>query len=561
MTDMVRVTLGGESREVERERWTEVADELVAKYGGGVPDVTPIGAPSDGVTSDEVAAAINAAPEGARAEVRGPGVVITAERPIGITSRKPGAGMRIGSPLEVAPGKLDLIGQARSTLDAEATAAAGFAVEPPIFDRGTRVDETGVRNARRARQEWEAMPTVLANCEAHAARIQAEEREDSVAMASGVAMQDDGTLLVRHVDDPPGAAPTRYSLTEPAFGALVTRLGLPAAGRYLRQCWPELRATNVNGWVERLTATEAKALAAAKAAARASDYTPVDLRLRHRLTSRAAGAGPEREIFGIVSPEYAAFDADMLDEAIALAIPKEARGRVTYDGRRTRWEILFHTTLQPEHFVAGEFFRAGVIVGTDDTGGGAIRGNAVVWQNLCLNLIVVQTTTTAEFSIRHQGDVDALARKFRAGFSKAMGAIDHFVRAWDKAVETDEASAVRRVSAAAGRALPADGRELMAGIFRDAIERELVPVRVRSAQREDAVRGLLHAWEQDSSAAAGPTRAAVVNAFTRWAHEGVELDPWREDEVQAGAGALLRRTKRGDGWAVPLGFQAPEDVR
>jgi hypothetical protein len=45
-------------------------------------------------------------------------------------------------------------------------------------------------------------------------------------------------------------------------------------------------------------------------------------------------------------------------------------------------------------------------------------------------------------------------------------------------------------------------------------------------------------WTKDDSAAAGPTRAAVANAFTRFAHE-VNTDPWAQDEIQRAAGRLI----------------------
>lgn len=547
-TNMVRVELGGESVEIEEANWQEAADKLHAKHGGGVPKVTRLAPPMAQIdtTAAEVVAAVNAPmnPPPPRLAL--------------VSPRKPSKGLTVGSPLDVAPGKIDLIGQARSTFDAEAAAAAGFAVAPPLFDRGTRVIDLGVENAAKARQEWEAMPLVRANCEAHAARIVAEDRQDDVALAGCTEMGPSGIFRASHVDQL--GVVSDYKLTEAAFASLVARLGIPAAGRYLRQCWPELRAQNINGWIERIRESEHKAAVAAKESGRANTYAPIDLRLRHRRLSRPE-AGAEREVYGIVSPSYADLDADKISEAIALAVHPEARGRVTYDGRRTRWEILFHSTVQPKHYVAGEFFRAGATVTTDDAGGGAINGNAIVWQNLCLNLIVVQTTTTAHFAIRHMGDVAMMAKRFREGFAKTMGAIDHFVRAWDYAVEDNVITSVRQIASAAGRALPASTDEVMAGIFRDAIDRELVPVPVGRARTEDVVTGLMSAWRSDKSGAAGTTRAAVANAFTRWAHTGANLDPWAEDEIQSGAGLLIQRTKKDNGWSKSLGFLAPEDLK
>ena len=547
-------------REVEASHWEKVADELHAKHGG-IPQVMFLSTePGNTDTTDTEPAP----PEDVPSFVIPPAPLTPPLGSLGVTftRRAPAKGLSFtgSGPLEVEAGTKDLLGEARSTIDKEAAEAVGFAVAPPLYDRGTRVIDLGVKNATKSRAEWEAMPTVHENCANLIAQIMREERDDSVALVRGVMMLDDGSLLVRHVDDAPGDRPAQYVITEQAFAALVTRMSIPAGGRYLRACWPELRAHNVNAWIDRLRATEAMSEAAAAVAQRTVEYVPLDVRLRHRLRQREViGGDPSiREAFAAVGPGYADLDADKIAEAIAMAVPPGARGRVTYDGRRTRFEILFQTTVQPRHFVAGEFFRAGVVVGTDDTGSGAIAGHAVMHMNMCLNMIYVDVSRTAEFSVRHVGEVSAIAKKFREGFDRAMGSIDHFVKAWDYAVEDNVTERVRAVAVADGRSLPAKEEEVMAGIFRDAIERELVPIR---AKTEDAVRSLMRAWGEDRSGAAGTTRAAVANAFTRYAHTSGASDPWDEDILQRAAGGLLRRTANGNGWARSLGFLAPEDVK
>lgn len=549
--NMVRVELGGESREVPREEWTKAADELVALFPTlGAPKVTTLGG------SDT----LPAPPEPEEVPAFAPALAASAaevEAQPTISRRAPVAGLRIAGvgALEVQGGRMDHVGAARSTVDKEAAEAVGFAVAPTLYDRGTRVIDTGVANAIASRQEWEAMPLARENCAALADRIRAEDREDSVSLLRQCGMGDDGQLFAAHVDAP--AHVMHYTISEPAFGSFVSRMNVPGGSRYLVACWPELRAHNVNAWIEKIGASEKRAEAAAHVAKVALQTAPLDVRFRHRLPSRQEAR--DREIFAVVGPGYADFDADQISEALAIATPPEARGRVTYDGRRTRWEILFHSTVQPKHFVAGEFFRAGVVVKTDDTGGGALSGSAVLWQNLCLNLIYVDVAETAQFSIRHTGEVGALAEKFRAQFARALGSIDHFIRAWDYAVEDNVIVNVGKVAQASGRSVPSDAEEFMAGIFRDTIERELVPVRGRKT--EDVVRGLMKAWSEDTSGAAGPTRAAVANAFTRYAHASGTMDPWAEDEIQRGAGSLLRRTRKGDAFATSLGFLAPEDVK
>jgi hypothetical protein len=225
---------------------------------------------------------------------------------------------------------------------------------------------------------------------------------------------------------------------------------------------------------------------------------------------------------------------DKIAEAVRLATPPGARGTVTYDGYKARFEVLFHSDVQPEEFVAGEFFRAGVIVSTDDTGGGSIRGSSVVFQNLCLNLIVIDKANQDLFRIRHVGSIRELARRFEEGFKQALGKLDHFVTQWGFATREnvlDHIPASER---------PIRLADALPGLFNGIIERELVPVR---GKRPEAVKRLVQAWEADKSSATihhnGLTRAAIVNAFTRYAHEAPQPTPFVEDEIQAAAGGLL----------------------
>jgi hypothetical protein len=73
-------------------------------------------------------------------------------------------------------------------------------------------------------------------------------------------------------------------------------------------------------------------------------------------------------------------------------------------------------------------------ISTDDTGGGGLNGYSAVWQNLCLNLIMIDVAKTGAFNIRHIGDHGKLVAQFRAGFRRALDSLEHFRRAWGYAV-------------------------------------------------------------------------------------------------------------------------------
>jgi hypothetical protein len=431
-------------------------------------------------------------------------------------------------PGDVAPGVVDPAGKARAGAGLAAGRKAGFAMMDPIYDLGMRVIDVGVENARRSRLDHDAKPTVAEACTSLADRIKGENRRQIPVKAGSIRMAPDGKVLA--------ASRKARPLTYRAFEAMVSRLGYGGV-EYLARCPAELRAANVNGW--------------RKVLAKEDPQRQVRLRVRN-------GAEGE-EVFAVVSKGYTVFDADKIAEAIKLASPADARGAITYDPNtsRTRIEVLFHSDVQPKHYVAGESFKAGVIVRSDDTGAGGVRVEAAIWQNLCLNLIVLNKASLRIASIRHAGGVKALAEKFRAAFDEALGSLGYFLDAWGYACEED----VRARLHARGVVLPSDPEEVLWGIFNGILERELVTI---PGDRVKAIEALVRCWRFDESGATksdvalragGITRAAIVNSFTRFCHtELVAGDPFVEDEIQRAAGALLW-SARGDGGPDPLPFQ------
>jgi hypothetical protein len=245
---------------------------------------------------------------------------------------------------------------------------------------------------------------------------------------------------------------------------------------------------------------------------------------------------------------------DKVAAAIAKAAPEGARGSVKYDGTRSRFEVLFQSTVQPEGFVAGEFFRVGVHVTTGDTGGNSVIVRAVVWQHLCLNLIVIDQCSLPVASLRHIGTVMELRRKFEGAFNKALKAINPFMVAWGYARQDD---VVERARGTTEAPIPTDPREAVRGIFAGLLEREAVTF--KGKKPGEVLDALVAAWEKDESSAVTATRtsrAAIVNAVTRAAHEWSLDDPWAEDELQREAGALLWGRKGRP--PAPLTYLDPE---
>jgi len=393
--------------------------------------------------------------------------------------------------------------------------------KPPVYAVGSRVNETGVKNAESSRQAYDALPLVTQSCAYLVQSVIAEERKDlKVDRLSEVRMRPNGQI---HRTPDAGGLP----VSEQAFGGFLTRTGIGGQS-YLAKCPPELRATNVNHWMEELKLQERAAELEARA--RNEKWEPRDAQFRTRLNRG------EREIFAVVSGGYGAFDVDKIATALKLAAPPQARGSILYDGTRAKFECLFHSNIAPAEYVAGEFFKAGVLIRTDDTGGGAIRISAVVWQNLCLNLIILDECVQPIAAIRHVGKVEDLARRFKAGFEQALGTIEGFLAKWNYALNDEVVAPIFDLDRSlAGMKIS----DVLPGLFNGIIERELVPVR---GARKEVVPALVRMFDKDTSAARvgknGVTRAAVVNAFTRYAHE-VNVDPFQQDEIERAAGRLL----------------------
>lgn len=448
---------------------------------------------------------------------------------------------------------VDQAGAARSQADVDALRAAGFAPAEPLYTRGTMVVDLGVENARESRLEHEAKPLVADMCTDLIAKVEGERRRDVVLEAREIQMLPNGVLHA------PGTSflPTR--ITPNAFDSLCTRLGY-GGGAYLRRCSPELRSLNVNIWQgvikereRQEDAVRSREIAEHMQSGGALKSAPEPHQAqRVRLRERDRADGPE--IWAAVSPSYTAFDMDKIAAAIKLASPGDARGTVAYDGERGLFEVMFHSDVKPERYVAGEVFKAGVIVRADDTGGGSVRVSAAAWQNLCLNLIIIDRCGREIARLRHIGSVEQLATKFRSAYAKALDSLSHFLKAWNVACEED----VRARIVASGTSLPTDRWEVLKGVFNGLLAG---PVKVRGSKREETIEALIACWEADESGATqlydGITRAAVVNAFTRFAQQ--LTDPWAQDEVQRSAGALLwgRRSNQAP---APLPFVALDEV-
>jgi len=450
----------------------------------------------------------------------------------------------------IEAGAMDTAGAERSATDLAAARAAGFSPAATVYERGSRVNSTGVTNARRSRIEHEAKPTVIDACTDLISRIRAEKRRMVVVPSANIGMHEDGRLALFGANaDGNDAGDVAVLPSRNAFNSMLTRLGIGGAD-YLARLPAKARAANVNLWQSIISGSDPEMAKEAAQIAELMGREPAGT--AEACAFRVRENGGTSEAFAVVSPEYSPFDADIIADAVRrtcmtshtmttsldgqtfVADLKAARGRMTYDGAKSRFEVMFHSDIVPENYVAGEFFKAGVLIRTDDTGAGACKVVPVIWQNLCLNLIILDTCKGDEVSIRHVGSVTKLTRQFEAVFAKSLDKIGHFLKAWGYACKENMLTATRRAWAKC----PVSEERALPGLFNGMLQTKLVTI---PGRRKDIVDELVRQWHADSSSAKtnGLTRASLVNALTRYAHTVQIDDPWAEDEIQRSAGRLL----------------------
>jgi hypothetical protein len=450
----------------------------------------------------------------------------------------------------------------KARLDGAAPAAKpvelknGFAVPEPLYVRGLQLGEQSEASEvpRYARQGFAKLPPIGDVCTALISKIEGERRAIETVCATDIGMTDQGLISL------PTEVLRKYGgelpATLDAFSSMASRLGY-GGGSYLSKCETSLRALNINTWSERIAIEEAaRAKKAAKAVAageKKAAFEPLQIALRTR-AQRAGNGERARHIFAAVSPSYAPFDVDAIAKALQIATPADARATLAYDGQKARFNILFVNTVDPKHLAKGETFRVGVSVRGDDTGSGSVKVDVVIESSMCLNLMIASRAAKTMLALRHVGNVYELAARFKAGYAAALADLKPFLAAWNYACE----ERVQQSSGALAVDMPSSAQEALPGFFNGILEAGLVEIR---GNRRAIVEQLCAAWEQDESGAVelGLTRASIVNAFTRFAHEMVTEDPWAEDEIQRQASTLL--WGRGSNAPLPLPFEPLEEEK
>jgi hypothetical protein len=413
--------------------------------------------------------------------------------------------------------RVDAAGAARASADEAIAKSLGFSSKPPVFEIGTVVNSTGVDNFRRSRQEWSAMPALPELARSFTDRVRAEQRKDLLVDATTCRVSTDG--MIHGFNGQP------HLMSERAMNGLATHI-TPGGASYLKECPPDLRATNLNHWL----------LRAEQRDARASKAAGHEVIKSKQLTMRTrARKGGKREVFSVVGPKYAAFDVDAVAREAAKGIGGDARGTITYDGYKMTLDAMFHSNIAPENAVAGEFFKGTVRIQAADDGTGAIRCSLGLWRNLCRNLIIVDFDKVLVGSRKHIG-TQTIAADVAQLMTEASDRIKLIVGKWS---EASTENVIERYDL-----------QDVDEVFRGLVLNDCV--HVTGCKGEDLVKRLHESWEREP----GYSKTAILNAITRAAHEHT-WSSWSDSEdLESQAGELLYQKV----WNLDYAEKSAEEV-
>lgn len=429
----------------------------------------------------------------------------------------------------------------RVVADREAATAAGFKVKDVIFTEGQAVVSLGVENAAISRAEWAELPEAKVALKELARMVRAEQREDLVVSSHAVELtggNGDHLTLGQACDQRAGESfkietmgievdeagkVTKAAGPMSAFDLLCRQNEIGNGASFLRECSPGLRKATYN--------------------ARIGEGPDREMKLRTRTVGGTKG------VFAVTGPKYQPLDPDLVMDTIIANLPDGGRADVVYHQSEARGvaDVIFHSDVRPEDYACGEIFKAGLRIRWDDCSRGALNLDALVWRNLCLNLIVIDLATLKLAKVVHAGDFAKRLAAVAQGLAKGKEAIGHFVKRWGFAKGEELSTETGRISIVPSKVDDAKTwgecsvDERVAGIMAGLSTTGRVPVRIAQ------IPGLVEAYRKDTLTGGDTiTRAGIVNAVTRYAHES--LDRWSADALERAAGSMT--------WdAKPVAFQ------
>lgn len=427
---------------------------------------------------------------------------------------------------------VDAAGADRAAKDEATCARLGLALPPAFFALGTTLVDIGVDNARKSREEFEALPRAVEACAALEAEVIAEDRKPVAVGLSDLRLTERG-LLARDADVVTGREGFAYGVERDAMQRLqadlraklaaggdlgvVTGLGFkePAIVAGAAGMW--------NGYTAALKAREVKS----------GDRKQVSLLTR--MVEVGEDKSRMRQVFAAVSEKYGEVNAGKIARACAdlcegIERRAEAQGKtadvraeVVYDRSSVSIDLITHTNIAAEAQTVGDLFQGGLRVTSDDTGGGSLKVRAFGRRVACRNYTIVSADGAVTL-IRHIGDPAHLLGRLQEALQASSGALATFAVQWGKACSTLAA------------------RDLLRNLETDRKRRDELATLVDTLGQQHADRGALWAKAQ----------AEVLDGIYRSILAAHDLAPSKliEDEVHSLASAYYDRRNAGEATAM-----------
>ena len=274
---------------------------------------------------------------------------------------------------------------------------------------------------------------------------------------------------------------------------------------------------------------EHRAPAATRAPANLSSWLRNSRASADLLTMRESGTD-DRVVFAAVSDRYRSLDIDAVSNIVSSALPDSTVADYKYDGDGGRWRVTYSLTTDwmidvPDSTgnTRSERHVPQIVVRGSDDGTNALRVQfrAVRWA--CTNGQVLGHSAVSR-RVRHVGDRDKVLADFVEALRGVDDDVEKFSARWAKAYGTMWRGAVGE-----GRAEQIDGLEAL----RRLCAHGLLPTNGR--RRHTVWSQYKEAFEEEP----GDSLAHVVNAVTRFAHEGAVTaskawspSTWAQEDVE-----------------------------
>lgn len=410
---------------------------------------------------------------------------------------------------------------ARVTEDRDAAAKSGFAIAKTVYELGTLVNETGVENLQKSRQQYDELPSVADGLSSLIGEVKSEERRDTYPRVRDLVYTNDGCLTVATTNRNGERVASRHSctMTEGSYLQLASQLDIPAtAAKFIR-------------------ANQPLSAGAALINHRFADFGH-DEQVMVRGRNRRDGTG--RNVFAVLSPRYTPIDlCDIAEELLRVEAFRDAKIDINYDWATTQavLDVTFHTDIDAGNAACGEYFKAGVRFKTADNGGCSLSASSYLVRNLCLNFIILDEAEIKLDRIVHKGSKQSRLDRLANAASAGSKSIEHFASKWtaaSKLVIDDPRELDARVKKNEDVKAWADcdTLERVAGLVHGYSKTGRLPPLTQHDVSNIAVAYL----KDEITHTEKISLAGVVNSITRYAHEG--MDRWSADALERAAGGL-----------------------